>query len=176
MPYFKLRKKLPTLPISYDFKGYEQISEEIAFTLVKMNVTGGIDNFTFICADSESLIIATQITQILHNIDSRQKCNAKVMSIEFFDENYRHDPDTDSAPILFYAHPKQGEDLVQFYEHFFESSSGQEGYILLTLLPCYILEYISVSAPFIISNEDVSEDIREAYVHIVAGAFFTISP
>ena len=66
MPYLKLRKKLPTSPISYDFKGYEKISEEIAFTLVKIKVTGGINNFTFICADSESLIIAIDITSALH--------------------------------------------------------------------------------------------------------------
>lgn len=180
MPHLKLRKKLPTSPISYDFKGYEKVSEEIAFTLVKIKVTGGIDNFTFICADSESLIIATQITQILHNIDSQQKCNAEVMSIEFFNENYRHDIETDPTLILFYAHPKQGEELIQFYGDFLENSPVQAGFVLLTLLPCYKIIYTDIYndiyAPLIISNEDVSEDITAAYHSTVLRASFTVSP
>lgn len=176
MPYLKLRKKLPTSPISYYFKGYEKISEEIAFTLVKIKVTGGINNFTFICADSESLIIATQITQILHNIDSQQKCNAEVMSIEFFNENYRHVIETDASFILFYAHPEQGEDLIQFYENFLEKSTVQEDFILLTLLPCYNVENTSIYAPSIILNEDVLEKTRAAYYPTALRAFFIISP
>ena len=98
------------------------------------------------------------------------------MSIEFFNENYRHVIETDASFILFYAHPEQGEDLIQFYENFLEKSTVQENFILLTLLPCYNVENTSIYAPSIILNEDVLEKTRAAYYPTALRAFFIISP